>query len=154
MIDTPQIIQTTAHDTAFIHLTVTCEEMQQVFGPTIGELMTALGAQGVAPAGPVFAHHLRCPTDTFDFELSVRVATPVTAAGRLQPGTWPAQRAAHTSYHGPYEGLPDAWAEFMEWIEADGHTSAPDLYEAYVTGPHSSPNPADWRTEFTLPLIG
>ena len=154
MIDTPQIIQTVEQHTVFIHLTVTCEEMQQVFGPTIGELMTALGAQGVTPAGPVFAHHLRHPTDTFDFELSVPVAAPVTAAGRMEPGTWPSQPAARTSYHGPYEGLPGAWGEFMAWIAANGHTSAPDLYEAYVTGPHSSPDPADWRTEFTRPLIG
>jgi effector-binding domain-containing protein len=152
MIDTPRLIQTIAQHTAFIHLSVTCEEMQHLFGPTIGELMAALGAQGVAPAGPVFAHHLRCPDETFDFELGVPVAAPVTAAGRLEPGIWPAQLAARTSYSGPYERLPDAWGEFTDWISAHGHQPADDLYEAYVTGPHSSPDPANWRTELTRPL--
>ena len=33
------------------------------------------------------------------------------------------------------------------------HATAPDLYECYVTGPHSSPDPAEWRTEFTRPLL-
>jgi effector-binding domain-containing protein len=154
MIDNPQIVQTTAQTTAFIHLTVTREEMQQVFGPTIGELMSTLAAQGVAPAGPVFAHHLRRPTDTFDFEVSVAVSAPVKAAGRVQPGTWPAMRVARTIHHGPYEGLPEAWGNFMEWIEANGHPTTPDLYECYLTNPDSDPDPANWRTELNQPLAG
>ncbi len=154
MIDTPQIVQTTAQTTAFIHLTVTMEEMQQVFGPTIGELMSTLAAQGVAPAGPVFAHHLRRPTDTFDFEVSVAVSAPVKAAGRVQPGTWPAMRVARTIHHGPYEGLPEAWGNFMEWIEANGHPATQDLYECYLTNPDSDPDPATWRTELNQPLAG
>lgn len=153
MIDTPQIVQTTARTTAFIHLTVTLEEMMQVFGPTIGELMAELAAQGIAPAGPVFAHHLRGPTDTFDFELSVPVATPVAAAGRVQPGEWPAMRVAQTIHHGPYEGLPEAWGEFMDWIAAHGHTPAEDLFEAYLTDPGSHPDPVTWRTELNRPLL-
>lgn len=154
MIDTPQIVQTTTQLTAFIHLIVTRAEMQEVFGPTIGELMSALAAQGIAPAGPVFTHHLRHPTDTFDFELSVAVSAPVTAAGRVQPGEWPAMRVARTVHHGPYEGLPEAWGEFMEWIEAKGHQPAADLWECYLTNPDSDPDPATCRTELNRPLIG
>lgn len=154
MIDTPQIVQTTARATAFIHLTLTQEEMMEVFGPTIGELMAVLAAQGIAPAGPVFTHHLRGPTDTFDFELSVPVSAPVVAAGRVQPGLWPAMRVARTEHHGPYEGLPEAWDKFMDWIAANGHEPAADLWECYVTGPHSHPDPADWRTELNRPLLG
>ncbi len=152
MIDTPQIIQTTAQATAFIHLTVTPEEMMRVFGPTIGELMGALAAQGITPAGPVFAHHLRRPTDTFDFEVSVAVSAPVKAAGRVRPGERPAMRVARTVHHGPYEGLPAAWGDFMDWIETHGHTQAPDLYECYLTNPEEHPDPATWRTELNRPL--
>ena len=154
MIDTPQIIQTTAQITASIHLTVTLDEMQKVFGPTIGELMSALAAQGIAPVGPVFAHHLRGPTDTFDFELSVPVSAPVTAAGRVKPNQWPAMRVARTVYHGPYEGLPEAWGKFMGWIEENGLATTADLYECYLTNPDENPDPATWRTELNRPLIG
>ncbi len=154
MIDTPQIVQTTPQNTAFIHLTVTPEEMMQVFGPTIGELMATLAAQGITPAGPVFAHHLRGPTETFDFELSVAVSAPMTATGRVQPGTWPAMRVARTFYHGPYEGLPEAWGKFMEWIETSGLQTTPDLYECYLTNPEANPDPSTWRTELNRPLAG
>ena len=154
MIDTPQIVQTTTQLTAFIHLTVTLEEMQKVFAPTIGELLSALAAQGIAPAGPVFTHHLRGPTDTFDFELSVPVSAPVAATGRVQPGEWPAMRVARTVHHGPYEGLPEVWGEFMDWIETHGHTPAPDLWECYLTNPDSDPDPAKWQTQLNRPLAG
>jgi len=154
MIDTPQIVQTSKQLTAFIHLTVTREEMQKVFGPTIGELMSALAAQGNAPTGPVFTHHLRRPTDTFDFELSVPVAAPVIATGRVQPGQWPAMRVARTVHHGPHERLPEAWGEFMDWIGTQGHTPTPDLWECYLTNPDSDPDAATWRTELNRPLVG
>ncbi len=153
MIETPQIIQTTAQRTALIHLILSREEMPKVFGACVGELIAGIQAQGIQPAGPVFTHHLRRPADTFDFELCVPVATPVAAAGRIKPGEWPSMRVARTAYYGPYEGLPEAWGEFMDWIEANGHREAEDLYECYVTGPHLDPDPATWRTEFSRPLV-
>jgi effector-binding domain-containing protein len=154
MLDTPQITQTTAQLTAIIHLTIPREEMQNVFGPGIGELIATIAAQGIAPTGPCFAHHLKIAPDIFDFELSVPVAAPVVAAGRVKPSQWPAMKVARTVYHGPYEGLPAAWGKFMGWIEAEGHTPAPDLWECYITNPDSNPDPATWRTELNRPLIG
>ena len=90
--------------------------------------------------------------DIFDFEISVPVTAPVAAAGRVKPGQWPAMKVARTLYHGPYEGLGEAWGEFMDWIKANGHTPRADLYECYVAGPESSPDPATWRTELNRPL--
>lgn len=152
MLDTPQIIQTTARPTAIIHFTIPREEMRNVFGPGIGELMTTLTAQGIAPAGPVFAHHLKITPGIWDFELGVPVSGPVVAASRVKPSQWPGMKAARTIYTGPFEGLPDAWGELMRWIEAEGYTPAPDLWECYVLGPDSSPDPATWRTELNRPL--
>lgn len=159
MIETPQIVTTKSSDTALIHLQISMSEMMQQFGPTVGELIAAVLAQGVTPAGPVFAHHLHMdPNSTgvpehFDFELSVPVSAPVAASGRMKPGTMPAVRAARTTYHGPYEGLPAAWGEFMEWINAQGHKPAEDLYECYVVGPETSEDSSTWRTEFIRPLL-
>ena len=89
MLATPQIIQTNAQEAAVIRLTIPRSEMMKVFGPAVGELMTALAAQGVEPVGAVFAHHLKMSPDTFDFELGVKVSAPVKAAGRVKPGQLP-----------------------------------------------------------------
>jgi effector-binding domain-containing protein len=154
MLDAPQITQTAAQRTAVIRLTIPREEIRNVMGPGISELMATVAAQGVAPAGPWFSHHLRMDPEVFDFEIGVPVTAPVAPAGRVAPGELPAARVARTVYHGPYEGLPDAWGEFMAWIEAEGLEPAAGLWEVYAVGPESSSEPADWRTELNRPLLG
>lgn len=154
MIDTPHITQTAAQQTAIIRLTVPRDEIQNVMGPGLSELMAAIAAQGIAPAGPWFTHHLRMDPDTFDFEIGVPVTAPVTAAGRMKAGQLPATKVARTIFHGNYEGLGAAWGEFDAWIAAQGHTPGADLWECYVAGPESNPDPATWRTELNRPLTG
>src|SRR5580765_6261681 len=100
MLDTPQITQTNAQLTAIIRLTIPREEIRNVMGPGIGELMAAVAAQGIGPAGPVFSHHLRMDPDIFDFEVGVPVTKLITPVGRVQPGQLPATTVARTVYHG------------------------------------------------------
>lgn len=153
MIDTPQIVQTAAQPTACIHLVIPREDAPKVMGPGYRELMDAVTAQGVAPAGPWLNHHLKNDPGIFDFEISVPVTAPVSPVGRVVMGELPAARVARTVYHGPYEGLPAAWREFEAWIAAEGHTPTPELWECYVAGPESGPDPAGWRTELNRPLV-
>ncbi|MEX2113530.1 MAG: GyrI-like domain-containing protein [Pirellulales bacterium] len=153
MIDTPNVTETATQQVAVIHLTIPRAEIQQVMGPAIGEVMAAVSAQGIGPAGPVFSHHFQMDPETFDFEVGVPVTRPVTPVGRVQPGQLPATRVARTVYHGGYEGLGSAWGEFDAWIKANGHTMAPNLWEFYVSGPESSSDTAQWRTELNRPLV-
>lgn len=153
MLDDPQIIQLASRHCAAIHLQIPRDQIQVVMGPGLAELKAALAAQGIEPTGPWFTHHRRMIPDAWDFEICLPVATPVAASGRVQPGEWPAMKVARTVYGGGFEGLGPAWGEFLGWIAGQGHKGAPDLYECYLVGPESSPDPADWRTELTKPLI-
>lgn len=154
MIETPQIAQTDAQTAAVIHLTIPRDQIQAVMGPGIGELMAVVSAQGVGPAGPWYSHHLKMEPDTFDFEIGVPVTAPVAPTGRVTAGSLPAAKVARTVYHGGYEGLGEAWGELGAWIDAQGLTPAPNLWEVYVVGPESGPDAAGWRTELYRPLIG
>ncbi len=153
MIDAPQIVQTAAQPVALIHLTIPKADIQKMMGPGISEVLSTIAAQGIAATGPWLTHHLRMDPQTWNFEISVPVASPVNPAGRVKPGTLRAARVARTNYHGPYEGLGDAWGELMQWIAANGHTPAADLWECYAAGPESGPDPAKWRTELNRPLL-
>lgn len=153
MITAPIIAHVTRQHTAVIHLTIPSAEIRRVMGPGLKELMSTLAAQGVSPAGPWFTHHLHAPSDEFDFEISVPVSTPISATGRVKPSHLRETEVARTTYQGPYEGLSQAWGEFMQWISANGHKPAEDLWECYVVGPEASTNPADWRTELNRPLV-
>jgi len=154
MLDKPHITQSEVQLTAVIRLTVPRSEIRNVMQPGLAELMSTLAAQGIAPAGPWFSHHLKMDPDIFDFEISVPVTAPVAPSGRVQPSHLPSVRVARTVYHGPYEQLGNAWGEFMAWIEAEGHTSAENLWECYVTGPSDNPDPNSWCTELNSPLHG
>ncbi len=150
MLDTPRILQTAAQQTAVIPLKVPKADMRAVMGPGVKELFAAVAAQGVAPAGPWFTHHLEIVPDRWDFEIGVPVATPVVAAGRVRPGQQPSMKAVRAVYHGPYEGLGAAWGEFIAWIAANGYATTGELWESYLSGPESKP--ADFRTELTKRL--
>lgn len=153
MIEPPEIVQTTAKPIASIHLTVSWEDMQKVMGPSVAELLARVTKQGAHPVGEIYTHHFRRPTDTFDFEVCVPVSAPIAAEGRVQPGEWPAMKMVRTVYPGPYEGLEEAWPEFMEWIEKNGHSTTEELWESYTVGPHSNPDPAAWRTELSRRIV-
>lgn len=152
MLDTPQIVKTDRQPTAVIHITVPREEIRTVMGPGIAEVRATVAAQGIAASGPWFTYHLRMDPAVFDFEVGVPVDVVVAAAGRVKPGHLPAAKVARTVYRGPYEGLGNAWGELEAWIAANGHRPAPDLWEHYVAGPETSPDPADWCTELNWPL--
>jgi effector-binding domain-containing protein len=154
MLDMPKIARTSAQLTAVIHLTIPREEAGRVMGPGIREVLTTVAAQGLAPAGPWFTHHLRMDPDTLDFEVGVPVTAAVVAEGRVMTGQLPATMAARTVFHGDYEGLRDAWGEFDAWIAARGRMPAPNLWERYVAGPESSLDPKTWCTELIRPLAG
>ena len=152
MIETPQVVETPAQLVAIIHIETPRSEMQHVMGPGIGAAMAAVKAQGIGPSGPWLAHHLKMTPEAFDFDICVPVSAPVTAVGRVKPGQLPALKVVRTVYHGSYEGLGHAWHEFARWTEANGYKTAGDLYECYVVGPESTPDPTKWRTELSCPV--
>ena len=152
MLDQPRIVSTAVQPAAVLRLTIARSEIQKVMAPGIAELLSTLAAQGIAPAGPLFSHHLRLDPGMFDFELGFPVAAPVSPTGRVTPGELPAATVARTIYYGPYEGLYAAWSEFNAWVAAAGHQPAQDIWESYVTGPETDPDPATWRTELNRVL--
>ncbi len=154
MLDTPEILQTAALITAVIPLKIPKAEIRAAMGPGVSELMATVSAQGVAPAGRWFTHHHKIVPDIWDFEICVAVGTPVVASGRVIPGRWPSMRAVRTVYQGPYEGLGNAWGEFIKWIAANSHTTADELWESYLAGPDTISDPALFRTELTKRLTG
>ena len=154
MIDNPHIVETVNVQVAFIPITVAREQIREVMGPGISEVLAIIVNQGLVPAGPWFTHHLRIDPAVSDFRICVPVASPIMPQGRVQPGQLAAASVVRTIYHGPYDGLGAAWGVFNAWIAAAGHSSRPDLWECYVAGPETSPDPDAWLTELNRPLIG
>jgi effector-binding domain-containing protein len=146
MIDEPKIVHTTAQPAAVIHVTVAKDKIREAMGPGLKELRDTLAAQGIAPAGPWFTHHLKIDPSQWDFEIGIPIASTIKPQGRVKAGELPALTAARTIYHGGYEGLGAAWGELMGWIKEHGHVAASSLWEVYL-------EEQPCRTELTRPLV-
>jgi len=153
MIETPTLVDAPTQLVAMVHIETLRSKMQQVMGPSFGEVMAAVKAQGIGPSGPWFTHHLKITPAGFDFDICVPVSSPVSPVGRVTSWQRPALKLVRTFFHGPYEGLGAAWNEFGKWAQAKRYKTADDLYECYVVGPETSSDPATWRTELSRPVI-
>ncbi|HQQ70882.1 MAG TPA: GyrI-like domain-containing protein [Alicycliphilus sp.] len=153
MIDVPQIIDISpARTTAVIRVHCPREELPCTMGRGVRELLDRIRAQGVQTMGPLFTHHLRGPTDSFDCEVGVAVDHPVGPVGHVYPGLWPVMHAARTLYRGRYEDLPQGWSDLRAWIAAQGLGTTGEQWECYITGPEIGSDANAWRTELYLPL--
>ena len=152
MIDTPTIQRTIAQRTSTIHLTIPGRDMPSYMDPAIKEIQKALSDQGIRPAGPLFSYHHRMPSETFDFEIGFPVEAEVKPAGRVRSSELPAAHVARTIYHGPYEGLGDAWRAFGQWVKDQGLDADSRFYECYLDDPTKT-DPSAYRTEINRILI-
>lgn len=153
MLSPLSLVRTEAVPAAAIRLTVSRDQIQEVMCPAITEVIDAVVAQGIGPAGPLYTHHFRVDPDRFDFEVAVPVSGPLQPVGRVVSTETPAaDRVARVIYTGPYEGLEAAWGDFMGLIGEAGHQPGPNAWESYLTDPATTPNPADHRTELNRPI--
>ncbi|MDB6004442.1 MAG: transcriptional activator ligand binding domain protein [Prosthecobacter sp.] len=154
MLDQPTApITTEAQTAAVIHITVPRDQIQEVMGPAIQEVIAAVQAQNIGPTGPVFAHHFGMAPGIFNFEVGVPVSGAVQPVGRVKAGEIPGTTIVRTVYTGPYEGLGEAWGDFQDIIESQGHTLGPNLWERYLSGPESSEDSSTFRTELNQTII-
>lgn len=154
MIAPLEVIDTEARAAAVVRVTTPRAEVERAIDPAIGEVLAALAAQGVTPAGPMFARHHRVDPAAFDFDVGFPVAAPIAPTGRVVNATLPAARAARTVYTGPYEGLGAAWGAFMAALRAQGLVPAAGAWEVYAAGPESTDDPARYRTELYRAVTG
>jgi effector-binding domain-containing protein len=154
MLDQPTAPITTESQTAaVIHITVPRDQMQEVMCPAIQEVVAAATAQGIGPSGPVFAHHFGMTPGIFNFEVGVPVSSAVQPVGRVKAGEIPGTLIVRTVYTGPYEGLGQAWGDFQDIIESQGHTLGPNLWERYLSGPASGGESSTYRTELNQTIV-
>ncbi len=151
-LDTPFRTRSPKQTVAFIHVVTPREEMQNAIPSALQELGAALRSQSIAPGGPWLAHHHRPPTDTFDFDACFPIDEPLAPSGRVQNGEIAETDVIRATYRGGYEGLPQAWLQFRQWIADNGYTTRGDAWEVYKSGPQQGRASEEWETELNYPL--
>jgi len=118
-----------------------------------GEIMPALGAAGVAPAGPPLTAYY----DYSEKEMSFDVCMPIAAedAARLKDKLkvyeTESGKALKAIHKGPYPQLGETYKAVEAHITDNGLQPKSVCYEIYVTDPGETPE-AELLTEIWFPL--
>ena len=158
MSNEPRIQERAAQHYAAIPVPVTMDGLSAAVDSAFSELFGWLAGQGIAPAGPPLIRYLVIDmAGEMQIEMGVPVAAPITASGRIQPGTLPGGRYAVLRHTGPYDGLVasnaalERWAqehviEFDTWDTPQG-AAWRSRAEHYLTDPSQEPDPAKLETD-------
>ncbi len=122
-------------------------------GPAFGQVMAAMSAEGLLPAGPPFARYTRVeglPT-TFDIEAGFPCAQPITerAGAAVRPSSLPGGAVAVVVHVGPYDAMTSTYQDLEQWVAEHDLVADGAPWECYLTEPAG--NPAGWRTEIVQP---
>lgn len=127
-------IEMERQDTAVVRGTVAMDQVPQWLGGAFGEVMAALAAQGIEPAGPPFGCYLPGEAGLV-VEAGVPVTRPVQPTGRVERGETPGGWTLLVLHRGPYDEVPAAYAAAEEWMAGNDWEASGPPWEAYLDGP-------------------
>jgi effector-binding domain-containing protein len=120
-----------------------------VIDKTFPALFGELASKDIEPVGPPFVRYVNTGEE-MEVELGIPVASDTTPA--VKTIVLPAGPTAVYVYLGDYDGLPDAWKQFGEWVARQGREQDGPFWESYVTDPRKEPDPSQRITELYMPL--
>lgn len=123
------------------------EQVPGFLGRAYPSLFAALGAAGLAPAGPPLARY-QVGEHTFHVTAAVPFVGDMSASEPMSVQTVSPTTLATTVHTGPYDGLPAAFHEVIQWIHASGFVISADPWESYLDGPEV----AQPRTKVCFPV--
>lgn len=138
-------------DVAVIRDRAPMDELKDVIGRDLVELMATCRHEGIVAAGPPFVRYLSW-ADLVDMEIGMPVASVVRPAGRIVPSHLPGGSAATLIHVGPYEDLERSYARMAAWFSEHAITPGTTMWETYWSDPRSQPDPSTWRTEMVWPF--
>lgn len=141
-----------SHYTATIRDEVARSDLAEMMGRIFQAVNEALVKQSLERDGAPFARY-HAFGETVDLEAGVMVAAPITADGKVKPGSLPAGPAAIAVHVGPYESLGSTYEAIERWLGASEHKPNGGPWELYITDPSAEPDPSKWLTEVIFPLM-
>ncbi len=111
---------------------------------------------GLEPLNPPYAFISYLDGEYRETDARVRFAQAVKAAGQATPNvTFVALEpveAVSVYYQGPYDGVGEAYAFALNWVEQNGYRVTGLARECYIDGIWNKADPAEWLTEIQIPV--
>ena len=148
----PEVVSLEPTAVAVVRETVPMNELTSFFDRAFHAVAEAVGAQGVALAGPPFGAYYGMPTDTVDLAAGFPVQREVVATGDVVASTLPGGRAAQVMHVGSYDSLGQTYDRLFGWMRQQGLTPDSMMWESYLTEPDAD-NPDATLTRITWPIV-
>jgi len=124
----------------------------QDYGPCLAELYQTIEKEKLTVTGApitVFHHNYEeeFNPDCYDNEVAIPVKEAANGTRQLPGGL-----CAMVTLHGPYTELPSVYTKLQQWIDKENYEASSDVYEIYLTNPHTTA-PEENITEVYIPVI-
>jgi effector-binding domain-containing protein len=139
-------VQLEPRTVAGVRETVAMNALTDFFGRAYETTSTALAQQGAFPTGAPIAIYHGTPTTTADITAGFPVGQPVTPDGAIVTETLPGGPAAQTMHIGSYDDLATTYSALVIWFADQSLTAGTEMWEEYLVGPDSEPDPSHWQT--------
>lgn len=133
---------------------VPASQLQPALAECLPAVFLLCQRRGYPIVGAPFTRYLEMSRGQFTIEAGIPIGTSGAAGeGEIESSALPGGEVAVAVHAGPYDTLGETHARLEQWAAAHSRaTGAP--WESYLTDPGDHPDPADWRTEVVLPLLG
>jgi effector-binding domain-containing protein len=144
MIESIEVQELAPQDAAGRSGRCAAEEIGAFVGEAFGEVMAALGRQGLSPAGPPFVRYATGGEDGMDSSGMAMVfgvtagfpcAGPAAADGRVVPVTLQGGSAVVATHVGAWPEMGEAYGAVAAYMSEHGLVAAGDAWETYLDGP-------------------
>jgi effector-binding domain-containing protein len=135
-----------------VHEVIPLNAMIEFFDRAFTGAFAELTNHGASPVGPPIALYHGAPTDTVDVTAGFPVAQPWSQSSGIVAVSLPGGAAIETTHVGPYDTMTETYQQLTEWMKAQKLIPAVDMWEEYLVGPDTEPDPAKWRTRIVYPL--
>ena len=148
----PVPVHCSEQPTAVVREQVALDALTEFFGRAFGTVAAEAHAQNVQLAGPPFALYRGMPAQTVDVEAGFPVAGTLSGTPAVAAGTLPEADAFEAVHVGSYETLTETYAALQDRIREAGKNPSATMWEFYLNGPSTEPDPSKWQTRVVWPV--
>lgn len=147
----PTTVHCAEQPTAVLRERVAMDALPEFFSRAFAAVAAEAQRQNVQLAGPPFALYRGTPTQTVDVEAGFPVRGTLADTGTVVISTLPEAEAFEAMHIGPYDTLPQTYAALQDQMKKAGKTPSDTMWEYYLNGPPSEPDPQKWKTRIVWP---
>lgn len=146
-----EVIELTEQHVASVRATAPRHRVRHTIAVLLELVMDAVGVQGLAPAGPLFAAYHSLGS-LVTLEAGLPLSQTIRVQGVVQPSVLPGGTALYARHLGDPALLPDIRERLQHYGSSLGFRPLGSPWECYVVDALDTPDVSEWITDTFIPV--